>query len=152
MSWREVERDLGRLAEDARGMVDDVRGLGADLGRQAERASEDVVAAEYLATGNLLEWTTGWFDDGRESLAIAARQWRLLFEDGLTTSQALVSARTAGDLAAIPGDHVRRRVDHVRGGFDETRALMDRSLQRSLEPLRTVWRPFLSMLRDDWRR
>lgn len=144
MSWREVERDLKTLGSD-------VRVLGADLGRQAGRVGDEVVAAEYLTTRNLLEWSVGWAEDGRDGVDIAVRQWRLLFEDALASAEALGAARSGADLAAVPRDHLRRRAGHLRDGLDESRALAERGVQRALEPWRTVWRPFVELLRQDWR-
>lgn len=152
MSWQEVERDLERLADDARGTRDDLRDLGEDFGRTldrgAERTSEDLVAAEYIATRSALDWFGGWIEDGRDGMAISLRQWRLLFDDGLTSFEALLAARSAGDLAAIPGDHVRRRLDHLRDGLDETRGLIGRGFRRALVPWQTALRPFVGMRRD----
>lgn len=150
MSWDEVENDLSRLRDDARGTLKDVQELGADLGRQAAVAGDDVVTAEYLATSNALEWMSGWVEDGLESFVIVADQWRLLLEDGVETTVALSRARSIDDFTAIPGDHARRRFDHVREGVDRGFTLAERGWQRSLDPLRTVWRPFLKMVRDDF--
>lgn len=161
MSWREVERDLERLTDNARGGLgrlrddvrEDARVLGDDLGRTIERGvgrtGEDLAAAEYIATRSALDWFGGWLEDGREGVAISLRQWRLLFDDGLTTAEALLAARSADELVAIPGDHLRRRLDHLRDGLDETRGLVGRSCRRSLEPWQTAWRPFVDMLRSD---
>lgn len=151
MSWDEVENDLSRLRADARGTLRDVRELGADLGRQAAVAGDDVVTAEYLATSNALEWMSGWVEDGLESFAIVADQWRLLVEDGFETAVAITRAESIDDFTAIPGDHARRRLQHVREGVDRSFTLAERGWQRSLDPLRTVWRPFLKMVRDDFR-
>ena len=151
MSWDEVDNDLSRLRDDARGTLRDVQELGADLGRQAAVAGDDVVTAEYLATSGALEWFSGWVEDGLESVAIAADQWRLLFEDGVETAVALSRAESIDDFTAIPGDHARRRLEHVREGFERSFTLAERGWQRSLDPLRTVWRPFLKMVRDDFR-
>lgn len=151
MSWDEVENDLSRLRDDARGTLRDVRELGADLGRQAAVAGDDVVTAEYLATSGVLEWMSGWVEDGLESFAITADQWRLLVEDGLETAIAFTRAESIDDFTAIPGEHARRRLQHVREGVDRSFALAERGWQRSLDPLRTVWRPFLKMVRDDFR-
>lgn len=151
MSWDEVENDLSRLRDDARGTLRDVQELGADLGRQAAVAGDDVVTAEYLATSSTLEWMSGWVEDGLESFAIVADQWRLLIEDGVETAMALSRAESIDDFTAIPGDHARRRFDHVREGVDRSFTLAERGWQRSLDPLRTVWRPFLKMVRDDFR-
>lgn len=157
MSWREVERDLERLAADARGAVgdmgDDVRHLGADLGRTLERSvgrtGEDLAAAEYIATRSALDWFGGWIEDGREGVDISLRQWRLFFDDGLTSFEAVLAARSADELVAVPGEHLRRRLEHLRDGLDETRGLLGRSCRRAMEPWQTTWRPFLDMLRSD---
>ena len=151
MSWDDVENDLSRLRDDARGTLRDVQELGADLGRQAAVAGDDVVTAEYLATSGTLEWMSGWVEDGLESFSIVADQWRLLVEDGVETAVALSRAENIDDFTAIPGDHARRRFEHVREGFDRGFTLAERGWQRSLEPLRTVWRPFLKMVREDFR-
>jgi hypothetical protein len=143
MSWREVERDLKSLSAD-------VRTLGADLGRQAGVVGDEVVAAEYLTTRSLLEWTVGWAEDGRDGVDIAVRQWRWLFEDSLATLEAASAARSVEALTALPGDHLRRRAEHLREGVDASRALAERGVRRALEPWRTVWRPFLDMVRQDW--
>lgn len=149
MTWREVERDLEKLAADERALAQDtVR----TIGRQAERAGEEFVAAEYVATGGVLEWIVGWAEDGREGLGIAGRQWRLLFDDHLTTLSELVAARTGADLMAIPSGHLRRRITHLRAGVDDSRSLFDRGVRRSLAPLTGAWQPLLTMFRDDWRR
>ncbi|MEE4299589.1 MAG: hypothetical protein V2J24_09115 [Pseudomonadales bacterium] len=151
MSWDEVENDLSRLRDDARGTLRDVRELGADLGRQAAVAGDDVVTAEYLATSGALEWMSGWVEDGLESIAIVADQWRLLVEDGVETAIAFTRAESIDDFTAIPGEHARRRLQHVREGVDRSFTLAERGWQRSFDPLRTVWRPFLKMVRDDFR-
>ena len=150
MSWREVERDLKNLGDDARGVARDVRDLSADIGRQAAVAGDDVVTAEYLATGGALEWVSGWVEDGLESFSIAADQWRLFVEDGVETAVAVARAKSIDDYTAIPGDHARRRFEHLREGVDRSFTLAERGWSRSLDPLRTVWRPFLKMVRDDF--
>ena len=150
MAWEDVQRDLSKVAEDARETVRDVRELGADLGRQAIVASDDVVTAEYLATGGVLEWVTGWVEDGMEGVSIAADQWRYLFEDGFESASALSRADSIDAFTAIPGEHARRRLEHLREGVDRSFTLAERGWQRSLEPLRSVWRPFFKMVRDDF--
>ena len=151
MAWDDVEEDLSRLREDARGALRDVRDLGADLGHHAAVAGDDVVTAEYLVTGTALEWASGWVEDGFESFAIVADQWRLLLADGVDTALALSRAGSIDEFTAIPGDHARRRLAHVREGVERGLGLAERGLERSVEPLRTVWRPFLKMVRDDFR-
>ena len=64
MAWDDVHRDLSKVAEGARETARDVRQLGAGLGRQALVASDNVVTAEYLAANGVLEWISGWAEDG----------------------------------------------------------------------------------------
>jgi hypothetical protein len=150
MSWDDVERDLKSVGNDAREVARDVRDLSADLSRQALVAGDDVVTAEYLATGGALEWVSGWVEDGLESFSIAADQWRLFVEDGVETAVAVGRAQTIDDYTAIPAEHARRRFEHLREGVDRSFTLAERGWSRSLEPLRSVWRPFLKMVRDDF--
>jgi hypothetical protein len=150
MTWQDVEQDAARLGEDARRMIDDAVRVGEDLERQVTLAGQEVVTAEYLATENLLEWVSGWAEDGASLLALNVRQWRYLMEDGLSTLEAAAAARSARELAEVPGSHLRRRAGHLREGFDDARALATRGLRRSTEPLGSLWRPFLAMLRNDW--
>lgn len=150
MSWRDVEKDWDAITGDARRFMSDARHLGQDIERQAEIAGEEVVAAEYLATGNLLEWLSAGIEDGRELVLIGVRQWRYLFEDGLESFEQSLGARNLTDLSALPAEHLRRRSEHLQEGFDEVRTLARRAGQRACEPLRSVWRPFTDMVRRDW--
>lgn len=150
MPWDDVQRDLSKVAEGARETAREVRELGAGLGRQAMVASDNVVTAEYLATSGVLEWVSGWVEDGMEGVSIAADQWRYLFEDGFEAVSALGRADSIDAYTAIPGEHARRRLEHVREGVDRGFILAERGWHRSLEPLRSVWRPFLKMVRDDF--
>ncbi|MCH2098240.1 MAG: hypothetical protein MK142_07645 [Pseudomonadales bacterium] len=150
MAWDDVHRDLSKVAEGARETARDVRQLGAGLGRQALVASDNVVTAEYLAANGVLEWISGWAEDGMEGVSIAADQWRYLVEDGFASVSALSRADSIDAYTAIPGDHARRRLGHVREGVDRSFVLAERGWLRSLEPLRSVWRPFFKMVRDDF--
>ena len=107
-------------------------------------------ASLILAANGVLEWISGWAEDGMEGVSIAADQWRYLVEDGFASVSALSRADSIDAYTAIPGDHARRRLGHVREGVDRSFVLAERGWLRSLEPLRSVWRPFFKMVRDDF--
>ena len=85
-----------------------------------------------------------------EGVSIAADEWGYLFEDGFESISALGRADSIDAYTAIPGEHARRQLEHVREGVDRGFVLAERGWQRSLDPLRSVWRPFLKMVRDDF--
>lgn len=150
MSWDDLERDLDRMGRDARRVLDDARSLGEDLGAQAGLAGEEAAAAEYLATETVLEWVSGWAEDGAALAALQLRQGRYLLEDGVHTLRSAAAARRPEEFLSLPGAHLNRRRDHLCEGLEEAGRLLRRGLTRARAPLE-AWRPFLAMIRRDWR-
>ncbi len=122
-----------------------------DIREQFALAGDEVVTAEFLATEGLLEWMGGVLEDSQAFAALGVRQWRYLLEDHLHTLEVSFRARSLGDLADLPRTHLQRRMTHLGEGLTTSRNLVQRSAQRSLEPLRNVWAPFLELVRRDQR-
>lgn len=118
---------------------------------QVELAGDEVVTAEFLATEGALEWMGAMLEDSQSLLAIGVRQWRYLFEDNLRTLEEGVRVSSLSELAELPRNHLERRMSHVGEGLLASQQLAMRSVQRSLEPWRNVWSPFLELLRRDHR-
>jgi hypothetical protein len=150
MSWDDLERDVDRMGRDARRVLDDARSFGEDLGEQVGLAGQEAAAAEYLATETVLEWVSGWAEDGAALAALQLRQGRYLLEDGVRTVRAAATARSPEEFLALPGAHLGRRRAHLCEGLEEAGNLLRRGLTRARAPL-GAWRPFLAMVRRDWR-
>lgn len=122
-----------------------------DIREQVELAGDEVMTAEFLATEGALEWLGAMLEDSQAFAALSVRQWRYLFEDHLHTLEEGVRVRSFEDLADLPRTHMQRRMEHLGEGLLASRELATRSFQRSLEPWRNVWSPFLELLRRDHR-
>ncbi len=116
---------------------------------RAQRLGDEVLTAEFLVTEGILEWFGGMVEDGRELTVIGVRQAGYLFEDGFSSLEALVRARSLADAASVPEQHARRRLEHLGEGLFDAGRLVRRSTLRAVEPLRNVWVPFLEMVRRD---
>jgi len=123
--------------------------LKVDELERAQRVGDEMLTAEFLATEGLLEWLGGMVEDGRELSVIGVRQLRYLLEDGFSSVEAVIQARSLEDVASVPEQHVRRRLEHLGEGLGATGSLVRRSTLRAVEPLRNVWLPFLEMVRRD---
>ncbi|MCC5885296.1 MAG: hypothetical protein JJT88_02560 [Gammaproteobacteria bacterium] len=122
-----------------------------EIRQQVTLASDEVVTAEFLATEGVLEWVGGVLEDSQDWAALSVRQWRYLLEDNLQTLEDSFRARSLEDIADLPRVHLQRRMTHLGEGLSASRDLAERSFQRSLEPLRNVWAPFLELIRRDHR-
>lgn len=132
-------------ALEARALADDV----AREARLAARAAgDDALTAEFLLTSRALEWSSAWIEDGFESLSIAADQWRYFVEDGVDTAVALGGVGSVAELRGVGSEHLRRRVSHISEGAQRSLGLLRRGVARSLEPARSVWRPFFASMAD----
>lgn len=120
-----------------------------DLQQQVSLTRDEVLTAEFLATEGVLEWFGALVEDSQDWAALGVRQWRYLVEDHLQTLEASVRARTLEDLVDLPRVHLQRRMSHLGEGLDGGRRLAQRSARRALEPLSSVWSPFLQMVRRD---
>ncbi len=124
-------------------------GLLDDIQQQVTLTRDEVLTAEFLATEGMLEWFGALIEDSQDWAALGVRQWRYLVEDNLQTLEAGVRARTLEDLAELPRVHLQRRMNHLGEGLEGGRKLAERSVRRALEPLASVWSPFLQMVRRD---
>lgn len=122
-----------------------------DIREQVELAGDEVMTAEFLATEGALEWLAAMLEDSQSWAALNVRQWRYLLEDNLSTLEEGVRVRSLEQLADLPRTHLQRRMTHVGEGLSASRDLATRSFQRSLEPWRNVWSPFIELLRRDHR-
>lgn len=122
-----------------------------DIREQVELAGDEMMTAEFLATEGALEWVSAVLEDSQAWAALGVRQWRYLLEDNLHTLEEGVRVRSIEDLADLPRTHLQRRMTHLGEGLTASRDLARRSFQRSLEPLRSVWAPFLEMVGRDHR-
>lgn len=122
-----------------------------DIREQVELAGDEVMTAEFLATEGALEWLAAMLEDSQSWAALNVRQWRYLLEDNLSTLEEGVRVRSFEQLADLPRTHLQRRMTHVGEGLSASRDLATRSFQRSLEPWRNVWSPFIELLRRDHR-
>ncbi len=124
-------------------------GLLDDIQQRVTLTRDEVLTAEFLATEGMLEWFGALIEDSQDWAALGVRQWRYLVEDNLQTLEAGVRARTLEDLAELPRVHLQRRMNHLGEGLEGGRKLAERSVRRALEPLASVWSPFLQMVRRD---
>ncbi len=124
-------------------------GLLDDIQQQVTLTRDEVLTAEFLATEGMLEWFGALIEDSQDWAALGVRQWRYLVEDNLQTLEAGVRARTLEDLAELPRVHLQRRMNRLGEGLEGGRKLAERSVRRALEPLASVWSPFLQMVRRD---
>lgn len=122
-----------------------------DIREQVALAGEEVATAEFLATEGALEWLGVLLEDSQDWAALGIRQWRYLLEDHLHSVEDGLRARSLEDLADLPRMHLQRRMSHLGEGFSASQDLIRRSAARSLDPLRSVWAPFLAMVRRDHR-
>lgn len=122
-----------------------------DIREQVALAGDEVVTAEFLATEGVLEWLGGALEDSQALAALGVRQWRYLLQDHLHTLEDSLRVRSLEDLADLPRTHLQRRMTHLGEGWVTSRELAERSVARSLEPLRNVWGPFLELVRRDHR-
>ncbi len=124
-------------------------GLLDDIQQRVTLTRDEVLTAEFLATEGMLEWFGALIEDSQDWAALGVRQWRYLVEDNLQTLEAGVRARTLEDLAELPRVHLQRRMNRLGEGLEGGRKLAERSVRRALEPLASVWSPFLQMVRRD---
>lgn len=118
---------------------------------QVAIAGDEMMTAEFLATEGALEWLQAMLEDSQSLAALGVRQWRYLLEDNLHTLEEGIRIRSLEDLADLPRSHLQRRLSHLGEGLTASRDLAERSLKRSLEPVRGVWLPFLELVRRDHR-
>jgi hypothetical protein len=147
-----VNEDLAKLEQDVRRLTADSEHLAEDVADQARVLGQEALAAEYIATeevvenmGSILEMMSVLGDIQRD-------QFKQFFSDGKTTLEGLSDVRGPGDLMSLSLDHWKRRAEHISDGLSKVVEVLADESRFLSNTMTEMWKPFGQMVRGDWGR
>ena len=151
MSIDSLNQDLAQLEEDVRKLARDSERITVDIGKRAQTAREDVVAAEFIATEETLESAGSMLETLATLRDIQQESLRMLIDDHRQSWQALADVRSPLDLVQLGFEHWRRRSSHIALELNQVVDLIATSSRQMTASMVQVWKPFLDLVRRDWR-
>jgi hypothetical protein len=115
-------------------------------------ATEDTVAASFVATEATIDRAGGWFVTLSELGAIQRDQAKALLKDSLDTLKALRNAHSPADVLQVTFDHWQRRTAHIAEGLNRATDVIARESRHATASVGEMWRPVVDLVRSDARR
>jgi hypothetical protein len=146
-SIREIREELAQLERDVKAFSS-----ASSVTERAKTVSNEIVAAQYIATKETISGVGAVFDTLSEIQTIQNDQLGFFFADHRDTLAAMTRLRSPMDFVQLGFDHWNRRAGHVADGITRTIEVIVKERGEFSASIAGMWQPLVELVRGDWTR